>query len=506
MRKLSLATRITMLPVITAIAMTLIFLYVVPYTKNLLMDEKKTRVLNLVETAASLIVHYKTLAEKGILDGDQAKSQAMAAVNRLRYAGDQYFWINDFQPRMIMHPYKPKLNGADLSQSKDPTGKKLFVEMAEVCRAHGKGFVDYQWPKPGAEEPMPKISYVRAIPDWDWIVGSGIYVDDVNAEINNYIVRIGGVVLLVFLAVLLWGLRGSKRIARTLKQAVSILDSGSQQVSAASAELTSASQNLAQMSSEQSSSVGQTVSLLKEIHSAAQATADITQGQEKLMNENIRKSGKTVDVLVELATQISKVEEDGGKMGAVINNISEIAFQTNLLALNAAVEAARAGEAGAGFAVVADEVKNLATRAAESANSTQELLEHTITRIKTSAASLKAMNQDFEGIVETATVLGQKTLSITRGSNEQVKSIAQINMAMVELEKMIQHMAANSEESAASAEELAAQSKTMYSVVENLNALVYGGNGVQAKPVGPAAGERQKPKGRGLALKLLSNG
>ena len=79
-----------------------------------------------------------------------------------------------------MHPLKPELDGQDLSSNQDPKGKRLFVEMAAVCRAKGEGAVDYMWPKPGREAPQPKVSYVKLHADWGWIIGSGIYVDDVQ--------------------------------------------------------------------------------------------------------------------------------------------------------------------------------------------------------------------------------------------------------------------------------------------------------------------------------------
>jgi methyl-accepting chemotaxis protein len=198
MRKMSLATRITLLPVVTAIAMACIFVYVVPYTQELLLKEKETRISHLVQSATSIITHFKNLAEKGELKLDVAQKEAMETVRAMRYDGEQYFWINDFQPRMLMHPFSKQLEGKDLNNNQDTNGKRLFVEMAKVCREQGKGFVDYYWAKPGEEKPAPKLSYVESIPGWDWIVGSGIYIDDVEKEMNAYTLQIGVVVAVVF--------------------------------------------------------------------------------------------------------------------------------------------------------------------------------------------------------------------------------------------------------------------------------------------------------------------
>lgn len=86
---------------------------------------------------------------------------------------------------MIMHPYKSELDGKDLRDFKDPQGKRLFVEMASVSQAHGGGFVDYLWPKHDAVEPVPKVSYVKLFKPWNWIIGSGVYTDDVALEIKQ---------------------------------------------------------------------------------------------------------------------------------------------------------------------------------------------------------------------------------------------------------------------------------------------------------------------------------
>lgn len=157
-------------------------LYYLPLFERTLMSEKQHAVQSHVDVAWSVLNHYGRLEAEGQLTGEQARQRALEDVRDMRYQGDQYFWINDLEPRMVMHPFKPELEGQDISSSKDPNGKRLFVEMADVARAKGQGFVTYEWPKPGSERPQPKVSFVRLYKPWGWIVGSGIYVDDVNAQ------------------------------------------------------------------------------------------------------------------------------------------------------------------------------------------------------------------------------------------------------------------------------------------------------------------------------------
>ncbi len=110
------------------------------------------------------------------------KAEALKQIKALRFGEEamDYFWINDLAPAMVMHPFKPELDGQNLSDYQDPNGKKLFVEFAKVCQEKGEGFVDYMWPMPGRDRPVPKLSYVKLFAPWGWVVGTGIYLDDVE--------------------------------------------------------------------------------------------------------------------------------------------------------------------------------------------------------------------------------------------------------------------------------------------------------------------------------------
>jgi methyl-accepting chemotaxis protein len=132
---------------------------------------------------------------------EEAQKAALAAISQLRYAQDDYFWVQTTDNVMVMHPFKPALNGKPLSGIQDPNGVKLFDEMIAVTKAEGAGFVAYDWPKPGFEKPVPKISYVKAFAPWGWIIGSGIYIDDVNATFLWLLGIVSGVALITFVVV-----------------------------------------------------------------------------------------------------------------------------------------------------------------------------------------------------------------------------------------------------------------------------------------------------------------
>ncbi len=147
-------------------------------------DQRRSELRHLVELALSVVREEQAKAQEGKLNLQQAQSEALARIATLRFGSDDYFWVDDMQPRMIMHPIKPELNGKDLSNIADPTGNHLFVAMVKTVREHGAGYVSYEWPKPGAgPAPQPKLSYVAGFAPWGWIIGTGVYMDDLAADV-----------------------------------------------------------------------------------------------------------------------------------------------------------------------------------------------------------------------------------------------------------------------------------------------------------------------------------
>lgn len=144
-------------------------------------NEIKTENLKVTtDLAHSLIMKYVEQERNGEIQIQEAKQSAIESVRAMRYREDDYLWINDMTPKMIMHPMDPNLDGRDLSDYMDKNGKRLFAKMVEVVEDEGDGVVSYMWPKPGSDEPSEKLSYVRRVSHWDWIVGTGLYVDDVG--------------------------------------------------------------------------------------------------------------------------------------------------------------------------------------------------------------------------------------------------------------------------------------------------------------------------------------
>ncbi len=207
---------------VTIIAMSLMFLVI---NKSNMLHDRQIKTRDLVDSAHSIMQHYHQMALDGVLSELEAQQKAIDAVETMRYDGKNYFWINDMSPRMIMHPYVKKLEGQDLSNYRDPNGTYLFNEMVKVVQTEGAGFVEYVWQKKADSEDLtPKISFVKGFAPWGWIVGSGIYIDDVDAEYYIQARKIGLVILIVvtLLSLLAWAI--TRSITRPLVKAVTIAE------------------------------------------------------------------------------------------------------------------------------------------------------------------------------------------------------------------------------------------------------------------------------------------
>jgi len=161
------------------------FFYLIPLVENKLMDEKRNAAKDVLDISYTLVTAYANRADAGEFSTEEAQKRALSVIKQLRYRDNDYFWINNLEPKMLMHPMFPELNGKNLSKDQDPTGKYLFIEMVNLCKEKGEGFVSYLWPKPGTTKPVPKLSYVKLYKPWGWVIGSGIYVDDVQEELTK---------------------------------------------------------------------------------------------------------------------------------------------------------------------------------------------------------------------------------------------------------------------------------------------------------------------------------
>ncbi len=156
----------------------------------------------LTNSAWNILAKLENDERQGLLTREQAQRQAIDQIQNLHYGQEvkDYFWINDMHPRMVIHPYRNDLNGKDLSDYTDPDGKRVFVEFVNIVKEQGSGFVYYKWQSYDNQNlVLPKISYVKGFAPWGWIIGTGIYMEDIRIEIeemSSKVIRISLVILL----------------------------------------------------------------------------------------------------------------------------------------------------------------------------------------------------------------------------------------------------------------------------------------------------------------------
>ena len=452
------------------------------------MIEEREEKLRAVTQALMAMVATLDSGREMYVEGEQLKVKML--LDQIRYGDDKsgYFWINDLDCKIITHPIKPKLNGKNLKDLKDPKGKYLFAEFVRVCKESGEGYVDYYWSKPGSEEPVEKLSFVQLYKPWGWVIGTGIYLDDIDAavleryadigeSVRTFIYMLLGLVAVGLLAgvVLAYGLATS--ITNGIKKFTDNIFQSADQMSVASAEVASGSDSLAEGASRQAASLEETAALLQEIGHMTELNEANTGEAEKLAveTETAVQSGATM--VKEMIVAVQEISKASNETAKIIKTIDEIAFQTNLLSLNAAVEAARAGEAGAGFAVVANEVRMLAHRSSEAAKNTAELIGQAVERSDSGVELSRKVDESFTQISALTSKVRTLIAEISEASVKQTGGLKQVNSSASEMEAVTHDLAANSEESSAAVGDLGQQIEHIVVMLEGLHVLVVGKGG-----------------------------
>ena len=489
-QKMSLRGKLTVMTVVTILALVALFTFFLINQKNLMLEDRQDKVRNLVEVAHASVAHYEQLARSGAMSVEDAQKAAKEAIRPLRYDKSEYFWINDLTNLMVMHPIKPELDGKKLDQLKDKNGKHLFTEFNNVVKAKGAGFVDYVWPKPGSDAPVPKLSYVKGFEPWGWVIGSGIYIDDVEDKFRNDAIKllawgiaIGGFIAVSLLMVsrsIIRTLGGdpelasavTRRIAagdlatpvegnpndrdsllgnirtmqETLRNMISTITNNARQVASSADELLHASEQVANRARQQSDAAASMAAAVEEMAVSIDVVRDNANEAHSLSEEAGSLSEEGAAIIHNAANEMRKISEavqssssivedlghQSDQITSIVNTIKEIADQTNLLALNAAIEAARAGEQGRGFAVVADEVRKLAERTGLSTTEIADMVNKIQNGTRSAVSSMQSGVEQVSSGVELANQAGESITRIREGALRVTQMVTGISDSIAE--------------------------------------------------------------------------
>ncbi len=396
-------------------------------------------------------------------------------------------------------------DGENIWDARDADGR-LFIQSViqkALQTTNGSSAAEfYPWHNPGETNVRRKLAAITYYEPWDWVIGASTYEEDFKEaktaaeEPFDQLIRRVAITagVAIFLALAL-GLRISQGIVRPIKAVAETLAENSGRNLSAAAQVSAASQSLAEGASAQAASLEQTSSSLAEMSSITRRNTE-TAGQVKELSTQARQAGDSgVREMAEMTAAMEAIKNSSADIAKIIKTIDEIAFQTNLLALNAAVEAARAGEAGMGFAVVADEVRSLSQRCGQAAKETTSKIEDALQKSARGVEISGKVARTLGEIVAKARQVDDLATEVAASSQEQNQGIDQVTQAVSLMDKNTQANAASAEESASAAEELNSLADSLQGAVRDLKSMVDGAkSGVGPHQGGPIPMGRTVPR------------
>ena len=513
---LSFKRKIGLLVVSAVVGLAVITGLSVLQTRSDITEGRKTALRTAVESTYNIVAGYQAAAAAGTMKVEDAQKAAAEAVRLARYGaeGKDYFFILTTDGVGVMHPYlknwadKVQLTGTKNTQGIDTV--KVMVDTLAAAKV-GTTYVESAVARPGDTDPKailyPKLQYLRTVPGWNWVVGSGLYMDGVESQVRSaalqqlgiclvVLLAIGGVGVLVTRSVLgqLGGeptvaiavmaevtagnlavevpaapagslLAGLQAMVQSVRNTVIQVRNSTDSIGTASAEIATGNQDLSSRTEQTASNLQQAASSMEQLTGTVKQSADSARHANQLASSAAEVAARGGVVVQQVVTTMDEINASSKKISDIIGVIDGIAFQTNILALNAAVEAARAGEQGRGFAVVASEVRSLASRSADAAKEIKGLIGASVEKVEGGTRLVTDAGATMQEIVSSVKRVSDMIGEITAAAGEQSQGIGEINGAVAQLDQMTQQNAALVEESTAAAESLKEQAVRLAQVV-----------------------------------------
>ena len=534
---LTVARRLALMLLVALAGMVLLALAALYENRDDMREGYARNVRSQIELATGVLAHFHGLEQAGALGREAAQQAAKETLRGLRYQNNEYFFVLDLELNMLMHPLRPSLEGK-LADLRDSAGKHFVREMVTLARAQGQGFVDYTWPRSGvATDPaQPKISYVKAFPAWGWVVGSGVYVDDIDAAFQDAALRFGALVAVVLVLLVLigvWVIRGvtgalggepayagaiMKRAAAgdlavevaqrgrgdsllgnlstmlaQLRAMIGAIGGSAARLGASAREIHAVSRSVSEASVSQTGATASIAAAIEEMTVSIEQISDSARLAEQhsstaagLADEGAGKAERAAREMQAIAARVGDAAQKiqqlvarADEVGTIANVIKEIAGQTNLLALNAAIEAARAGEQGRGFAVVADEVRGLAERTAVATVQIEKVIEGIQNETRATVGAMAEVSSQVDGgvaLVDDATDSLHRIRSTAGEALERIREVAyatgEQSSASTEIARQVQTITEMADGTSGSMHSVVVAAEQLQGLAAELDALV----------------------------------
>ena len=511
MKRLSLKQKLWGIVALLWVSLVVMVLVIAAMTRSSMIEERKAVLKEQTQVAMGIVAYYQKQAADGTVPVADAKKLAIATLRNLRYGADKsgYFGIYDSNVIAQLVPPKPELEGKSQATMKDPTGKAIADEIVKSSNPGGSHYSQYVWSKPGHEDLVGKITYSDFVPDWDWHVFTGVYVDDINDAFfavllhNLLLVMVIGATLTLGMLWLIRSIRSSlggepeyaasvchqiaagdltarfqlnqgdsssllyamSQMQQQLIDTVGRIQTVADSITAGANEIAAGNADLSQRTEEQASALAESASSMEQLTATVKLNADNAVQASQLAlsaSSTVSDGGKVVGEVVETIVSIA---ESSKKIEQIISVIEGIAFQTNILALNAAVEAARAGEQGRGFAVVAAEVRTLAQRSASAAKEIKGLIDASVSNVSRGQALAGDAGTSMSAILQSVKRVTDIMGEISAASTEQSTGIGHVGVAIAQMDAVTQQNAALVEQATAGAASLAEQANHLKDAV-----------------------------------------
>ncbi|GAB6848350.1 methyl-accepting chemotaxis protein [Paraburkholderia kururiensis] len=478
-------------------------------TRTIRLDERKTDLVHATQAALSVVKTFAAQAAAGKITEDEAKKRALDVIRDIRYGDSGYFTILDSQPVVLMHPFRPELQGRNMASFADPNGVLLYRDVLDQIKRDGHGFTSYSFSKPNATGVFPKLSYNDSYRPWDWVFMTGVYIDDIDAAFRSALYQsigllaVAAALLSVIVVVINRGilrtlggepayaaeiaehianndlalkvqtapgdssslLFSMKRMQDQLAGTIRSIKVSTDSIATATSEIAAGNQDLSQRTEEQAAALQETAASMEELTGTVNQNAENARQASQVTAQAMEVAERGSHIVSQVIETMNGIHASSDRIADIVGMIEGIAFQTNILALNAAVEAARAGEQGRGFAVVAAEVRSLAQRSSSASKEIKELIQESVDRVRdgtqfvdSAGATMKEVTQSVRRVTD---IMGE----IAAASVEQSKGIGQVNQAVSQMDSVTQQNAALVEQAAAAASSLESQAGELKSAV-----------------------------------------